>query len=62
LLIESYLNKLSRDYYCEGAPPCYNLINLKVLKLKLCTKNNIALAALTKCYQSLVSKLLYLAN
>jgi hypothetical protein len=50
LLIESYLNKLSRDYYCEGAPPYYNLINLKVLKLKLCAKNNIALAALTKRY------------
>jgi hypothetical protein len=51
LSMESYLNKLGRDYHREGAPPRYNLIDLKVLKLKLRAKNNIAPAALTERYQ-----------
>jgi hypothetical protein len=50
LLMESYLNKLGRDYHRELAPPRYNPIDPKVLKLKLRAKNDIAPAALTKRY------------
>jgi hypothetical protein len=60
--MESYLNKLSRDYHRELAPPQYNLIDPKVLKLKLRAKDDIAPKQLTERYQSLISKLLYLAS
>jgi hypothetical protein len=62
LSMESYLDKLGRDYHREGAPPRYNSIDPKMLKLKLRAKNDIAPAALTERYQSLVGKLLYPAN
>jgi hypothetical protein len=50
LLMESYLDKLGRDYYRELALPRYNLIDLKVLKLKLRAKDDIAPKQLTERY------------
>jgi hypothetical protein len=62
LSMESYLDKLGRDYHRELAPPRYNPIDPKVLKLKLRAKDDIAPKQLTERYQSLIGKLLYPAS
>jgi hypothetical protein len=62
LSMKSYINKLGKDFKRVNAPRRYHPLAVKVLKLQLRAKDNVAPPQLTQRYQSIIGKLLYPAS
>jgi hypothetical protein len=62
LSMKSYIDKLGMDFKRVNVPRRYHSLAVKVLKLQLQAKDNVAPPQLTQCYQSIIGKLLYPAS